>query len=63
MKTVILAKDLMDKDTLLSSSEPENAPIVEIEDEEPMCSGCADDIMISGPDLTEEFVWHPAKKF
>jgi len=53
----------MNKDTSPSPSESENAAIIEIEDDEPMCSGCADDAMISGPDLTEEFIWHPAKKF
>jgi len=63
MKKIIAAKDLTTKEPLLTPSEDENTVIVEIEDEECVCEGCAADSPIGEPGFTEDFVWHPKKKF
>ena len=63
MKIIFVNKQITSKDTIEAPSDPESAPIIEIEEEESFCEGCAAEFGVYGCEFSEEFIWHPAKKF
>jgi len=63
MIKIILSKDMLQKDSILPSTDNASAAIIEVDDEESFCEGCSSDIFVETPDITQDFIWHPKKKF
>ena len=63
MKKISTSKSLIKDDEFLSCNECEAVEIVEIEEGEFQCEWCNSNLIVSGMDLSQDFIWHPKRKY
>ena len=62
MKKVSASKNFMKNNSFLACSECESAEVIETE-EEIHCQGCNPGFVISPVGFSEDFIWHPKRKY
>ncbi len=66
MKKISTSKNLTkdsEENEFANVSGCEEMQMVEIEQEEIGCQGCNHGFIVTGMDLTQDFIWHPKRKY
>ncbi|MDD5416456.1 MAG: hypothetical protein PHU12_00590 [Candidatus Aenigmarchaeota archaeon] len=63
MKINSLDANLINNSIIMSTSKLEMQPEVILEDEEMICTGCEIDPSFDIAEFSQDFIWHPSKKY